>query len=123
MGMLLPLALLAILVAAPSRAAAPSAEVARARHVSERNQLGLLRFCVDQGLVEADIARLRRRALEALGPQAASLGEAEEAAGRGGQIAFATSRASFADDAKGQGISLRYSCEQVARRVTRLASP
>ncbi len=115
---------LGVLLGAASSAVSASADIAQARYLSERNQLGLLQFCVDQHLVDADVVTLRLRALARLGTANPTTdGDAEEAAGRRGVIAFTTSRTSFVDDAKGQGISLRYSCEQLALRVVRLASP
>jgi hypothetical protein len=103
----------------PSR----SAETLRSRHIAERNQLGLLQYCHDRGLVlDAAIVRQRRVLLDLPPVPDDTLGATEEAAGREGMIAFGPSRTSFIVDASAQGISLAYNCEQLAARVTAQAA-
>ena len=67
-------------------------------------------------MADATVVAMQRRLLTLM-PPAPGLGETEEVAGRGGIVAFATPQASFADDAKAKGISVKYDCEQVALRV------
>ena len=97
-----------------------SNEGMRSLQMAERNQLGLLRYCQERGLVGAAVVATQER-LIALLPSDPGLGGTEEAAGRSGMIAFATPQASFVDDAKAKGVSVRYSCEQAALRVAEQA--
>ena len=94
----------------------PSSETARSRYIAERAQLGLLEYCQAQGLVGLDAVERQRQTVAAL-PPVPGLGDAEEAAGRNGIIAFHGPQATFADDAQGKGITLKSNCEYLVLRL------
>ena len=95
-----------------------SAESARSLRIAERNVLGLLQYCQQAGLVSAEAIEQQRLNLAALSPtKDDATGVAEEAAGRLGVIAFEEGRTTFAGDAAAQGISVAYSCFQMALRT------
>ena len=81
------------------------------------NQIGLLQFCQAQGAVEGEVVALQRSQLRQ--PPPAKIDEADEMekAGRQGIIAFGGSRVTMTDAAMGQGVTLRFRCEQLARIV------
>ncbi len=96
----------------------PPPEKVRSLHIAGHNQLGLLQYCRQRGLISDEAVERQRRLLAALPPAPdGELGAAEEVAGRDGLIAFDGNRASFAVDAAAQGISLAYNCQQIALRV------
>src|SRR4029079_4890194 len=94
----------------------PSAEPPPPRHIAERAQLGLVEYCQAQGLAGPDAVARQRQTVAAL-PPAPDLGDAEEAAGRSGMIAFYGPPATFADDAKAKGITLKVNCEYLVFRL------
>lgn len=95
-----------------------SAEAIGAAAIAERNQLGLLEYCETAGHITAEAVIRQRKFLAALLPNADhALGATEETSGRNGLIAFEESRISLAADAAAQGITVSYSCFQLATRV------
>lgn len=117
MGWLLRSTASLTLAASPALAQpGPSSETARARHIAERAQLGLVEYCHAQGFAGPDAVARQRQTVAAL-PPAPGLGDAEEAAGRSGMIAFFGPQATFADDAKAKGITLKVNCEYLVLRL------
>jgi hypothetical protein len=95
-----------------------STEAALAYAIAEHNQLGLIEYCVSAGFISKDAALRQRNVLANIAKAPENkLGDDEEAAGRKGIIAFEQSRISLAEDAAAQGISVAYSCFQLALRV------
>ena len=111
------LAIIALL--APGIAAAQpgtSPAVRESRSIAERNHLGLLEYCHQQGFVGEDAITLQRHVVDSLPP---TNGADVEAEGRKGVIAFEVAQATFAQSAAAQGITIKFSCEQTALRVLR----
>ena len=121
LGVVLTLCAVAAQGAAASRAQQPD-EHLRSQHMAERNRLGLLAFCREQGLAGEDALTAQRRAVERLPPaQDATLGDEEEAAGRLGYLAFGRRQGRLADSASAQGTSLRWACKDLAAVAIRQA--
>jgi hypothetical protein len=101
-------------LAQPSRLP-KSAEILRSTAIAERNQLGLLEYCNHAGHISAEAVTRQRNIVAALPPSPSTAHATED--GQNGLIAFEESRITLAADAAGQGISVAYSCFQLALRV------
>ena len=95
-----------------------SETIIRSLHLAARNQLGLLEYCRAQGIIPEDVVAIQRRTVESLpAAPANALGEAEEAAGRSGNIVFLRPQATLAESAGAQGITVKAKCEHLALTV------
>jgi hypothetical protein len=85
-------------------------------NIAERNQLGLLEYCNHAGHIGTEAVTRQRARVEALPPNPPQSTAIKD--GQNGLIAFEESRITLAQDAAAQGISIAYSCFQLALRVT-----
>lgn len=107
---------LPVLAQMPTAPATPQgqAEMMQMVQLAGRNQLGVLKYCQDQGSVGADTVALQQRILTMMPPaQVAGLDEAE-AAGRRGIVQFGGSQVPLADAAKAQNTTPDAMCKQIA---------
>jgi hypothetical protein len=83
-----------------------------------RNQLGLLKYCQEQGHAGADVVAIQQKLVGMIPvPADTSGGDTAEAAGRKGSVSIMGINQDLVANAKTQGISVEKACQAMASAV------
>ena len=83
-------------------------------HLAAHNQLGVLRYCQDQGSVGTDVVELQGRIIGMLPPATVAGEDQAEADGKTGVVEFAGNKVAMADAAKARNTTVDAMCKQIA---------
>jgi len=104
--------------AAPTQPQQPSPEQMEAAYNSARNQLGILRYCEQNGHIDGEAAEIQTKMLGMVpAPADASAGDAAEEAGKQGKVSAMGAEQDFSASAAAQGVDEAQLCGALANAV------
>ena len=126
---LLPLATLAQDAPAPDAAPAPEAPAASApapadpaaTYEAARNQLGILKYCQEQGFSGPEAVEAQGRLVALLPEGDAATGDAAEAKGAEGTVSIGGPEVTLSEAVEARGSTVEATCQQIEAAVNEIA--
>ncbi|WP_410218193.1 pore-forming ESAT-6 family protein [Paracoccus sp. (in: a-proteobacteria)] len=102
-------------------AAAPSAPDSAATYEAARNQLGILKYCQQQGFTGGEAVATQAQLVDMLPEGDEAAGATAEEKGAAGTVAIGDAELSLADASENRGSTVEATCQQIEAAVNEVA--
>lgn len=108
--------------AAAQTAAAPQMGDPAAAYEAARNQLGVLKFCQEQGHIGEEAAAIQEKLIAMIPPGDAAKGDEAEAKGKEGKVSAMGQEMTLEDGASAQNTTVEALCKQMDTMIQQLGT-